>query len=111
MSGATRQTVASMPISYRGKDYDSLQQCCDELGVNLTSLRTYKSKQKCTFEEAINHYVDKDKFIFRGQEYKTISECCKQLGIVFEYANVYRKRNNCTWEEALNYYVEKHGSV
>ncbi len=106
-----------MPVKYNDKDYRSIAELCRELGVSLSSFRSFvyyryegvpTKKKKVLIQDNIQG--DMDRFLKKhskytapdGTEYDSFSECCRKNGVNYGAAYNRIKRNNCPEEQIFS---------
>lgn len=47
----------SIPVTVVGRTFPSVKACCEFFGINSTKVYKYKSKNNCSYEEAINYFL------------------------------------------------------
>lgn len=69
---------------YEGVTYSGKKKYCEELGINYSTVLTYKREKNCSFEEAIAHYLSlkkKKTFVFRNRKWLSLDKCCAFYGV------------------------------
>ena len=51
---------------YKGKEYQSVAECCRKYDVRAASVRNRASSKGCSLEEALDHFIMKKKEIKKG---------------------------------------------
>ena len=67
---------------YKGKEYQSVAECCRKYDVRAASVRNRTSSKGCSLEEALDHFIMKKKEI---KNYKFLKEqkLIKMLLIIY----------------------------
>ncbi len=106
-----------MPVIYNDKEYKSIAELCRELGVSLSSFRSYlyyryegvpTKKKKVLIQDNIQS--DMDRFLKKhskyiapdGTVYDSFSDCCRKTGVSYGAAYNRIKRNNCPEEQIFS---------
>lgn len=72
-----------IPCECKGKKFDSVGECCREMGINPISVHALKRKEGCSLDEALSKTYDlKSKFRDHlGNGFRTLKEMCRYHGI------------------------------
>ena len=96
----------SQKVIFNGIEYISIADCCESLGIDVNKLRSYKTRTKCTIEEAIEYYLNKE-FVFNDVKYDNFRDCCFKLGLSWDTVSRRARLYNCTRQEAIQYYLDR----
>lgn len=96
---------------YKGKEYQSVAECCRKYDVRAASVRNRTSSKGCSLEEALDHFIMKKKeikngFVFRDKSYATMEECCKAYGVSASSVSSRKYRLGCSIEESLEHFIK-----
>ena len=95
-------------VEYEGKMWSSIKNCCKSLGISYNSVINYKSKNKCTSQEAIKYYHDllsKKRFVFGNRPWNSLETCCNYYDFNINSLKNYMYYNHCTVQDALSHYL------
>lgn len=105
-----REKKENEPLTYRGKTYSSLNNCCNILGLDYNLVRAYYIRNGCTKEDALDYYVRKeDNFkpvIFKHKTYKDSLEVCNMLKLEFQTVHNAMYYFECDLEEAVEHVLK-----
>ena len=90
-----------MTFRYEGKEYETIEKCCEEFGVSYCAVTTDVCRNGATHADAITKRREKKPFEFEGVSYRSRNACCRSRGVA--YANVKQKavQDGIEFEEAL----------
>ena len=96
---------------YKGKEYQSVAECCRKYDVRAASVRNRASSKGCSLEEALDHFIMKKKeikkgFVFRDKSYATMEECCKTYSVSANSVSSRKYRLGCSIEESLEHFIK-----
>lgn len=96
---------------YKGKEYQSVAECCRKYDVRAASVRNRTSSKGCSLEEALDHFIMKKKeikkgFVFRDKSYATMEECCKAYSVSASSVSSRKYRLGCSIEESLEHFIK-----
>lgn len=103
------------PFWFRSVRYRSLAACCEQFGVNKSSVCSRASRCKCSLQESMEHFIlfkDKIKecragFYFRNKHYKSIPECCGRYKISAASVKSRMYMKKCSLVDALEYFASR----
>ena len=96
---------------YKGKEYQSVAECCRKYDVRAASVRNRASSTGCSIEEALDHFIKKkivtkkNEFVFRNKSYKTLEECCEVYGVNANSVSSRKYRLGCSTDESLEHFI------
>lgn len=96
---------------YKGKEYQSVAECCRKYDVRAASVRNRASSTGCSIEEALDHFVKKkivtkkNEFVFRNKSYETLEECCEVYGVNANSVSSRKYRLGCSIDESLEHFI------
>ncbi len=92
-------------IIYNGNYYKSYRECCDSLGLSYAAIAQYRSRNKCSWTEAIDQNINKQPvqrgITYQGESFPTIAACCRALGINLRTVATYKQKHNVSTEKAI----------
>lgn len=96
---------------YKGKEYQSVAECCRKYDVRAASVRNRASSTGCSIEEALDHFIKKkivtkkNEFVFRNKSYETLEECCEVYGVNANSVSSRKYRLGCSTDESLEHFI------
>lgn len=96
---------------YKGKEYQSVAECCRKYDVRAASVRNRASSTGCSIEEALDHFIKKkivtkkEEFVFRNKIYETLEECCEVYGVNANSVSSRKYRLGCSTDESLEHFI------
>ena len=96
---------------YKGKEYQSVAECCRKYDVRAASVRNRASSTGCSIEEALDHFIKKkivtkkNEFVFRNKSYETLKECCEVYGVNANSVSSRKYRLGCSTDESLEHFI------
>lgn len=96
---------------YKGKEYQSVAECCRKYDVRAASVRNRASSTGCSIEEALDHFIKKkivtkkNEFVFRNKIYETLEECCEVYGVNANSVSSRKYRLGCSTDESLEHFI------
>lgn len=96
---------------YKGKEYQSVAECCRKYDVRAASVRNRASSTGCSIEEALDHFIKKkivtkkNEFVFRNKSYETLEECCEVYGVNANSVSSRKYRLGCSIDESLEHFI------
>lgn len=96
---------------YKGKEYQSVAECCRKYDVRAASVRNRASSTGCNIEEALDHFIKKkivtkkNEFVFRNKIYETLEECCEVYGVNANSVSSRKYRLGCSTDESLEHFI------
>ena len=96
---------------YKGKEYQSVAECCRKYDVRAASVRNRASSAGCSIEEALDHFIKKkivtkkNEFVFRNKSYETLEECCEVYGVNANSVSSRKYRLGCSTDESLEHFI------
>lgn len=70
---------------FRGKDYETLRNCCENFGVSYRYIMVLKGKHpELSYQEILEQKVDGKTFLVNGINYKSVNFFCKKMHIGWE---------------------------
>lgn len=96
---------------YKGKEYQSVAECCRKYDVRAASARNRASSTGCSIEEALDHFIKKkivtkkNEFVFRNKSYETLEECCEVYGVNANSVSSRKYRLGCSTDESLEHFI------
>ena len=96
---------------YKGKEYQSVAECCRKYDVRAASVRNRASSTGCSIEEALDHFIKKkivtkkNEFVFRNKIYETLEECCEVYGVNANSVSSRKYKLGCSIDESLEHFI------
>ena len=96
---------------YKGKEYQSVAECCRKYDVRAASVRNRASSTGCSIEEALDHFIKKkivtkkEEFVFRNKIYETLEECCEVYCVNANSVSSRKYRLGCSTDESLEHFI------
>ena len=96
---------------YKGKEYQSVAECCRKYDVRAASVRNRASSTGCSIEEALDHFIKKkivtkkNEFVVRNKSYETLEECCEVYGVNANSVSSRKYRLGCSTDESLEHFI------
>lgn len=98
-------------VNGKGKEYQSVAECCRKYDVRAASVRNRASSTGCNIEEALDHFIKKkivtkkNEFVFRNKIYETLEECCEVYGVNANSVSSRKYRLGCSTDESLEHFI------
>lgn len=90
-------------IEINGKYYESIKDCCEDLGITYKALSTFKCRNNISNTvDAVYAYLNsKDSFVYNGMSYSFMKDCCNALDISCARVRYYMGTIGLSFDEAV----------